>query len=233
MCKDLNNKRNLTKGILSFSIIFLTTVVFTSTKINAQIRTPTPTPNIPEIVSQDSDVELIEQDSDVEIPSQTTTSPQTDDKYKALSARLKTLENRKVGEYDDEQKKLLLSLDILTKTEERAENLRKKLIELVEKETEIQTKLEGINYNLRPENIEHSTAIYGSLRPEDIREQRKANLKTEKRNLETLLLQIQASRVNLEESVRKADLWVEKVRQKFEKQIDKALELTDENTDNN
>jgi Asp-tRNA(Asn)/Glu-tRNA(Gln) amidotransferase A subunit family amidase len=231
MCKNLIYKRSLTASVLSFSIIFLIAVVFTSTKINAQTRTPTPTPNIPEIISQDSDVELIEQDSDVEVPPQTTTSP-TDEKYKALSARLKTLENRKVGEYDDEQKKLLLSLDILTKTEERAENLRKKLIELVEKETEIQTKLEAIEYNLKPENIESSTALYGSLRPEEIREQRKINLQAEKRNFQTLLSQIQASRVNLEESVRKADLWVEKVRKKFEKQIDKALDITDENTDN-
>ncbi len=231
MRKKLIYKRSVNIWSLSFCVIFLTIFIFAATESKAQTRTPTPAPTIPEIVSQDSDVELIEPDSDFDTTPQTTTS-QPDARYRDLSARLKTLESRKVGDYDAEQKKLLLSLDILTKTEERAENLRKKLIELIEKETEVKNKLEAIEYNLRPNNIERSTAIYGSLRPEEIRDQRKANLETEKRNLEALLAQIQASRVNLEESVRKADLWVEKVRLKFEKEIDKALDINDENIDN-
>ncbi|MDQ3633719.1 MAG: hypothetical protein M3405_04325 [Acidobacteriota bacterium] len=226
MCENLIFKRNLTKEISGCAIVFLLTAIFASSEIYAQ--NPTPIRSVPEIISQDDDLELIEQDSDIQSPTQVEISP-TDKKYKDLSARLKTLENRKTADYDAEQKKLLLSLDILTKTEERAENLRKKLIELIEKETEIKSKLEAVEYNLKPENIERSTAMYGSLRPEDIRDQKKNNLETEKRNLEALLAQIQASRFNLEESVRKADLWVEKVRLKFEKEIDKALDINDEN----
>ncbi len=230
MCKNLIYKRNVTKIISGIAITFLLTVIFASTEIYAQNPTPTPIRSVPEIISQDDDLELIEQDYDIQIPTQVEISP-TDKKYKDLSARLKSLENRKTGDYDAEQKKLLLSLDILTKTEERAENLRKKLIELIEKETEIKSKLEAVEYNLKPQNIERSTAMYGSLRPEDIRDQKKNNLETEKRNLEALLAQILASRLNLEESVRKADLWVEKVRLKFEKEIDKALDINDENND--
>ncbi|MGI8543240.1 MAG: hypothetical protein ACR2MD_07125 [Aridibacter sp.] len=230
MFKNLICKRNLTKEISGYAIVFLLTVIFASCEIYAQNPTPTPIRSVPEIISQDDDLELIEQDSDIQSPTQVEISP-TDKKYKDLSARLKSLENRKTGDYDAEQKKLLLSLDILTKTEERAENLRKKLIELIEKETEIKSKLEAVEYNLKPQNIERSTAMYGSLRPEDIRDQKKNNLETEKRNLEALLAQIQASRLNLEESVRKADLWVEKVRLKFEKEIDKALDINDENND--
>lgn len=228
MCENLILKRNLTKEISGCAIVFLLTAIFASAEIYAQNPTPTPIRSVPEIISQDDDLELIEQDSDIQSPTQVEISP-TDKKYKDLSARLKTLENRKITDYDAEQKKLLLSLDILTKTEERAENLRKKLIELIEKETEIKSKLEAVEYNLKPENIERSTAMYGSLRPEDIRDQKKNNLETEKRNLEALFAQIQASRLNLEESVRKADLWVEKVRLKFEKEIDKALDINDEN----
>jgi galactokinase/mevalonate kinase-like predicted kinase len=68
--------------------------------------------------------------------------------------------------------------------------------------------------------IERSAAFAGSLRPEEIRDQRKKSLEAEKKNLESLLTQIQTTRTSLEENVYKADFLVEKVRLKLDKDID-------------
>jgi len=70
--------------------------------------------------------------------------------------------------------------------------------------------------------------MVGSLRPEEIRDQRRKSLEAEKRNLESLLTQIQTSRTTLESNVERADFLVEKVRIKLDKEIDDALAAEEE-----
>ena len=152
-----------------------------------------------------------------------------DARIKELSDRIKSLESDKKNDYDQKQKRLLLNLDILSRAESRAESLRKQLFEMVEKETTVQTRLEQIRFDARPEAIERSTAFVGSMRPEEIRDQRKKSLDAERKNLESLLTQIQTSRTSLEENVSKADFLVEKVRLKLDKDIDDALSEKEEN----
>jgi len=144
-------------------------------------------------------------------------------RIKELNARIKSLESGSRNEYDEKQKRLLLNLDILSRAESRAESLRKQLFEIVEKESGVRTRLEQISFDARPEMIERSSVFVGSMRPEEIRDQRKKSLDAEKRNLESLLTQIQTSRASLEENVQKADFLVEKVRLKLDKEIDAAL----------
>jgi hypothetical protein len=140
-----------------------------------------------------------------------------------LNRRLNTVESNQKKDYEEKQKRLLTNLDILTKAEQRAESLRKQLFELVEKENSIKTRLEQLQYDLRPEAIDRQVAFAGTLRPEELREMRKKNLEVEKRNLENLLTEIQTSRVNLEQNVQKADQLVERLRAKLEKDIDETL----------
>ena len=144
-------------------------------------------------------------------------------RIKELNARIKSLESGSRNEYDEKQKRLLLNLDILSRAESRAESLRKQLFEIVEKESGVRTRLEQISFDARPETIERNTAFVGSLRPEEIREQRRKSLEAEKRNLESLLTQIQSSRARLEANVEQADFLVERVRFKLDKEIDNAL----------
>jgi len=150
-------------------------------------------------------------------------------RIKELNARIKSLESGSRNEYDEKQKRLLLNLDILSRAESRAESLRKQLFEIVEKESGVRTRLEQISFDARPEMIERSSVFVGSMRPEEIRDQRKKSLDAEKRNLESLLTQIQTSRASLEENVQKADFLVEKVRLKLDKEIDAALADEKEN----
>lgn len=152
-----------------------------------------------------------------------TVETESDARIRELSDRIKSLESNKKNEYDEKQKRLLMNLDILSRAETRAESLRKQLFEIIEKESNVRTRLEQIQADARPEAIERSTAFVGSMRPEEIRDQRKKSLEAERRNLDSLLTQIQTNRTSLEESVQKADFLVEKVRLKLDKDIDDAL----------
>lgn len=145
---------------------------------------------------------------------------------KQLGDRIKLLETAN-GSKENKQKSLLMNLDILTRTESRAESLRKQLFEIIEKESSTQARLEQIKIDSRGEIIDRSVAMMGSLRPEEIREQRRKSLEAEQRSLESLLIQIQTNRTALENNVQKADTLVEKVRAKLNKEIDDAL--ADEN----
>ncbi len=227
----------------SCTIIFLVTILFSlgvfaqTTKAKPKRKTlpivlPTPPINEPEIVSTVGDnLGQPQPTPPIVEPQETPESEETlfekidkiSKRIKDLGTRVGSIEANQKKELDDKQKKLLLNLDILTRAEQRAESLRKQLFEIIEKENEIKKKFDETEYLSRSENIERVAALTGSLRPEDIREQRKKALETEKSNMRALLVQIQSTRTNLEDSVAKADLLVEKLRFKLEKEIDEAL----------
>lgn len=190
--------------------------------------TPLPQSGVPLIVSRAEEYQSENQPAVTEnVPTNTETLDEKVEKYnsrvKDLNTRVKSLESTQKNEYDEKQKRLLLNLDILSRAEQRAESLRKQLFDLVEKENSVRTRLEQIDFEARTEMVDRAAALSGSLRPEEIRDQRKKSLEVEKRNLESLLTQIQTSRTTLEENVQKADSLVEKVRSKLEKEIDDAL----------
>ncbi|HEX8636486.1 MAG TPA: hypothetical protein VF692_00375 [Pyrinomonadaceae bacterium] len=187
----------------------------------------------PEVVSRAGDSEteprVFVQPSDLN----QTAQPSGDEKaekpnnpFSELSERVKNLESNSSKAYDDKQKRLMLNLDILTRAEQRAETLRKQLFDMIERESQIKTKLDQIENDIRPEVLERAVSFAGSLRPEELREMRRKNLDAERRNLQSLLTDIQNTRSSLTLNVQKADVLVEKMRTKLEKEIDDAL--TDE-----
>lgn len=199
------------------------------------VASPTPTQTTPSVVSRSDEYldgnQIVlggnpqpESTSEI-VPPQPTAdnSVEMETRIKELNARIKSLESSGKNQYDEKQKRLLLNLDILSRAEQRAESLRKQLFEMIEKESGVRTRLEQITFDARPETIERSTAFVGSLRPEEIREQRRKSLEAEKRNLESLMTQIQSSRARLEANVEQADFLVERVRFKLDKEIDNAL----------
>lgn len=126
------------------------------------------------------------------------------------------------------QQKMMLYLDLLTKTETRAESLRSKLFEIIEKENTALARIRQVDFSLRPEQIQNAAALSGSLRPERVRTDRRKVLEAEKGNHEALLSQIQVSRRNLEAAVISADRLVSRVRARFESFVDAALSEGDE-----
>ncbi len=223
--------------ILCFCVIGLTSVDAQTkrrkkTGIPQPVATPVSSLIIPEIIrrADENDVE----NPNIVVSQETQTVETSNDvetlknRVKTLSSRIKTLESANKTDPDEKEKKLLMNLDILSRAEQRTEALQKQLYEVIEKENTVKARIEQIVFDMRPEMIDRNVAFAGSLRPEDVRNARTKSLESEKSNLESLLAQIQTNRAKLEQSVERADLLVEKIRFKFEKEIDEALDADEQ-----
>ena len=88
---------------------------------------------------------------------------------------------------------------------ERAATLRLQLVDVQQKEGDLQLRLQQLDEDLKPENIERAMAGYGSTRPEELREQRRKQLEIEKKSVVGQLEQLAISRTQLEAAIVNAD----------------------------
>jgi hypothetical protein len=123
------------------------------------------------------------------------------------------------------QNPIAQNLDLLTRAEQRAELLRRTLLELTEKETSYRARLMQLDDDMRPDSIDRALSGVGTTRTSDLRELRRRQLDNERRGVELLLGQAAANRARLEEDVKQADALVARMRQRLlpliEKEIDK------------
>ncbi len=143
----------------------------------------------------------------------------------STSKKLETLEQKvdaltnKMSSIEAQQRSLL-DLEILSRAEQRAESLRKSFLEMTEREATLQARLGQIEIDILPESIDRSLAAVGSLRPEELREQRRKTLENERASLRIQIDQILNAKVKLQVSVDNADKLVEKLRIRLEKELD-------------
>ena len=97
------------------------------------------------------------------------------------------------------------SVEAQTSAQERAANLRQQLSEVQAKQTEVENRLQQLEEDLKPENIEKTLAGVGSTKPEELREQRRRQLEIEKKSVQTRLDQLSTSRTRLEAGILQAD----------------------------
>ncbi|HVF68605.1 MAG TPA: hypothetical protein VM914_13130 [Pyrinomonadaceae bacterium] len=124
------------------------------------------------------------------------------------------------------QGRLATSLSILNQTEQRAELLRRQLLEMLEKETFYRNRIVQIDESSRPESIDRSLALVGTTTSTtDLRDTRRRVLDNERNGVLSLLNQTSQSRVRLEDDVKQADALVTRLRLRLlpliEKEIDK------------
>ena len=130
---------------------------------------------------------------------------------------------------NDRIRRISTNFDLLTRAEERAEVLRKQLIELIEKETAFKTRLTQLDEDMRPENIERALSGIGTTRTPELRDNRRRVLENERRGVESLLNITSQSRVRLEEDVRQADQLVAKLRLRLFPLIEREIEKLNPN----
>jgi chromosome segregation ATPase len=111
----------------------------------------------------------------------------------------------------------LIDMERLTRAEQRAESLRTQQVDVESKLADLQAKLEQIEYQLRPENIERS-AGYGTVHPEEARDARRRQLENERARVQAQIKILETSRTRLETSVTTADAEVDSLRRKIESQ---------------
>lgn len=146
-------------------------------------------------------------------------------RLREISEKVLTSDPKQGDSPVDQQTRISRSLDLLSRAEQRAEIMRRQLLDLIEKETSVRTRLVQIEEEIRPESIERSASLVGSTRTVELRDVRRRMLDNERRGYESLLTQTAQSRVRLEDDVRQADAMVSRLRQRvlplIEKEIDK------------
>jgi hypothetical protein len=146
-----------------------------------------------------------------------------------LNLRLREISDKVVGagtsgSSTDRTNRLSLSLEILTKAEQRAEAMRKELLERIEREATLRSRLAINDEEIRPENIERALNPIGSTRTVEMRDTRRRVLENDRKGFESLLVQTSQSRVRLEDDVRQADALVAKLRQRLLPLIEREIE---------
>jgi chromosome segregation ATPase len=139
--------------------------------------------------------------------------PDMQDTINALSNQVNRL-NDKLTQMQENDRSLL-DMERLTRAEQRAENLRAQLIDAESKLADLQSRLEQVDYGLRPENIERA-AGYGTVHPEEARDARRRQLESEKSRLQAQIRILETSRNRLETSIATADAEVDTLRRRLE-----------------
>lgn len=122
------------------------------------------------------------------------------------------------------QGRISSSFTLLTQAEQRAEMLRKQLLELIEKETLYRTRITQIEEDMRPENVERTLNPYGTTRTAELRDTRRRVLETDRRGYVSLLALATEGRTRLEEEVRQADALAQRLRLRLNPLIEKEMD---------
>ena len=230
--------RSYIKFIIAFCLIVSFCLVEGEAQTRRKKRTrrtapaaPRPVITNPPIVpaeatqSQTGDVKIISTDDPAQEPTPSTETkaakPAASPEPEGMQQTITTLSNQ-VNKLNDklsrmqEDDRYQLDMERLTRAEQRAEQLRSQLMDVQSKIADFEARLEQIDFALRPENIESSTAGYGSTRPEQARDARKKQLEGEKSRTQAQLKLAENSRTRLETAVANADSEVDLLRAKLE-----------------
>jgi hypothetical protein len=145
----------------------------------------------------------------------------------SFNANIKDLlEKMQVGkgmQLSDRQQKLLLGFEVLNRAEQRLEILHKFQIELTQKEGEVKTRVSQVEEELMPNSIDRSVAIIGTTRGDEVRDNRRRTLETERRSLHNLAAQIYRNLQQTTEEMRQAESFVTNLRRKILPQLEAEI----------
>jgi len=133
---------------------------------------------------------------------------------RVLSTQVDKL-NDKLTQMEESQRSLV-DLERLSRAESRSAALRAELRDVQAKEADLEAKAEQIDYDLKPENIERSTSGYGTTHPEEVREQRRRQLESEKQRLRRQLDQLAISHTRLDEAIATSDAEIDRLHKKLD-----------------
>ena len=130
-----------------------------------------------------------------------------------LTAEVQRL-RKKVADLEKDRQVTAIQ-DQLTKEEQRGEGLQMRLLDIAEKEGGLQSRVEQVNEQLRPENLDTALAGVGSLRPEDAREDTRKRLSSEKQRIQSQLDLLRQDRMRTQASLASSDASIQRLRTKL------------------
>src|SRR5213078_4017701 len=118
----------------------------------------------------------------------------------------------------------MVDLERLSRSEQRSAQLRTELSGVQAKKSELAAHLEDIEYALKPENIERATAGIGTTRPEEVREQRRRQLESDRTRTRQQLDQLNASESRAQQAIATSDAEVDRLQKKLDASDRAAIE---------
>ncbi len=123
----------------------------------------------------------------------------------------------------EKQQKLVLGMELLTRTQIRVTNFHKAQIELTEKLNATRTRLSQVETDLRPRNLNNSTAFEGTTETQELRDSRQSKLQSERTSLTALLLSIQGNLAETNDNLKDAEALADRLRRIFLPQVEREL----------
>ncbi len=191
---------------------------------NPAIYQPSPTDNANSNSGDTSNANPAATPSDTE-----PTRPAAEEDPQAMKKTIHTLSTQvdkltdKISQMEESQRSLV-DLERLSRAEARSSALHAELRDVQAKKGELEARVEDIDYALKPENIERSTAGYGTTHPEELREQRRKQLENERQRVRKQLDQLTASETRLEQAIVTSDAEVERLRKKLDAADEAAIQ---------
>ena len=118
----------------------------------------------------------------------------------------------------------MVDLERLSRAEQRSAQLRTELRDVTSKKAELEAHLEDVEFALKPENIERATAGYGTTRPEELREQRRRQLESDRTRTRQQLDQLNASESRSQQAIATSDAEVDRLQKKLDASDQAAIE---------
>jgi len=123
----------------------------------------------------------------------------------------------------EKQQKLVLGMELLTRTEIRVTNFQKAQIELTEKLNASRSRLSQVETDLRPRNLNNSTAFEGTTETQELRDSRQSKLQSERTSLMALLTSIQGNLAETNDNLKDAEALADRLRRMFLPQVEREL----------
>jgi chromosome segregation ATPase len=136
---------------------------------------------------------------------------QLSQEFTRLNQKFDVLEKQRQGDLLQER---------LTRAEQRAEGLRAQLSQTMEKQADLQARLEQLDYDLRPESVQLRAATIPSMNGDAVRSQITQQLENEKKRVRAQLDVVEATRTHLETSIVGADAEAERLRARLNELMD-------------
>lgn len=237
-------------ALIFFVVLFLVNESFAQTRRSRSRRTTRAPQTAPDTngVTNDGEPALVSSADDGNNTSQdanaaknasrsrkTATPTDTDaQQLRKTVERLSTQVDRLSTQLKDmrDEQGALVNMDRLSNAEQRAENLHSQLRDLQEKEASVQARLEQVDYDMQPDNLNLRLATIGTLQPDKVRENLRLQLERERTRLSNQLNSLTASRQRLEATVADADAQVDRLRARLS-DLDNAQNAARVNAMNN
>ena len=123
----------------------------------------------------------------------------------------------------EKQQRLVMGMELLSRSEQRVVTFQKAQIELTEKYNATRNRITQVEIELRPRNITNSTTYAGTTETEELRESRTKRLQSERTSLTQLLASIQTRLTQTSDDLRDAQGLAYRLRMTFLPQVEREL----------